>query len=180
MKIQIIGGSGTGKSTLAQYISKQENSLWIDTDRYLWKDDTFTENHSIQKRRELYAKDMQSTNCYAVSGSVFSWCKEGFNDRELFVFLELDEAERLKRLRKREADRGNVESMRRDTQGELTNDFIEWCKTYHTATDKTAVGTYAAHMYELELSQSPVLLLDSSKPTEELHQEIAAFLLKIN
>ncbi|MDQ0427642.1 adenylate kinase family enzyme [Planomicrobium stackebrandtii] len=180
MKIQVIGGSGTGKSTLAKYISEQENCVWIDTDRYLWKDSSFTENHPAEKRLELYKKDMQSTDRYAVSGSVFSWCKDGFNNRELFIFLELDEAERMKRLLEREANRGNLNNMWPDQQGKPTNDFIEWCKTYHTSTDKTAVGTYEAHMHELELSQSPILKLNSSKSTEELYREIAAAYKKLN
>lgn len=46
MKVQIIGGSGTGKSTLAKFISEKENIMWIDTDRYLWKDESFTEKSS--------------------------------------------------------------------------------------------------------------------------------------
>ena len=38
MKMQVIGASGTGKSTLCQYISEKTGDYWIDTDKYLWKD----------------------------------------------------------------------------------------------------------------------------------------------
>lgn len=175
MKVQIIGASGTGKSTLAKYISEKAECLWIDTDRYLWKDSSFTENHPVEKRVELYKQDMHSADCYAVSGSVFSWSKEGFSNRDLLVFLELEENQRMKRLLEREAARGNAGRMWPDSLGTPTNEFIEWCKTYHLATDKTLVGTYVSHMHELEVSQSPVLKLDSSKPVEELYQEIASF-----
>ncbi len=34
MRIQIIGGSGTGKSTLGKWIGQEEGILWIDSDRY--------------------------------------------------------------------------------------------------------------------------------------------------
>jgi adenylate kinase family enzyme len=54
MKVQIIGASGTGKSTLAKYISEKENIKWIDTDYYLWKDDSFSEKNPIGKRIEMF------------------------------------------------------------------------------------------------------------------------------
>lgn len=101
MKIQIIGGSGVGKSTLAKYISEKEQIKWLDTDHYLWKDDAFTKNHPIEKRKELYQKDMAMGKDYAVSGSIFFWCPEGFSNRDLLVFLSLDEAIRMERLPKK-------------------------------------------------------------------------------
>ncbi|MBT2570132.1 hypothetical protein [Planococcus sp. ISL-110] len=39
MKIQIIGGFGTGKNTLAPFMSAQENGLLIDTDRCIRKEE---------------------------------------------------------------------------------------------------------------------------------------------
>jgi len=170
MKIQIIGGSGTGKSTLARYISEKEKIKWIDTDNYLWKDDTFTENHPIEKRKEMYQKDIKSYNCYVVSGSIFMWCPNGFSNRDLLVFLSLDEAIRMDRLRNREIKRNS--KMRLDENGKYTNDFLEWCKTYWTEKDKSKAGTFAEQEYQMEISKSPVLKLDSSKSLEELNVEI--------
>ena len=72
MRIQIIGGSGTGKSTLGEYFAHREQIKWIDTDSYLWKDGTFLENNPIEIRREMYQRDISSNKCYVVSGSIFS------------------------------------------------------------------------------------------------------------
>ncbi|MGO1059214.1 AAA family ATPase [Planococcus sp. FY231025] len=173
MKIQIIGGSGTGKSTLAQFISEKENVKWIDTDEYLWKDTSFTELYPIEKRREMYQRDMELYDEYIVSGSVFSWCPNGFHDRDLLVFLTLDESVRMQRLRLRETERNSP--VRPDENGEMTNDFLEWCKTYLTAGDKNSIGTYAEHMHQMEISTSPVIKLDSSFPVEVLYAEILKF-----
>ncbi|MGG0287297.1 AAA family ATPase [Peribacillus butanolivorans] len=167
MKVQIIGGSGSGKSTLAKFISEKQNIKWIDTDHYLWKDDSFTENNPIEKRRELYQKDMESDSSYVASGSVFSWCPKGFNNLDLLVFLFLDEAVRMERLLSREIERNDLSK-----NGEYTNDFLEWCKTYLTEEDKSMAGTYAEQSYQMELSKSPVLKLDSSRPVEVLYNEI--------
>ena len=172
MKVQIIGGSGSGKSTLAKFISEKQNIKWIDTDHYLWKDNSFTENNPIEKRRELYQKDMESGSSYVASGSIFSWCPKGFNSRDLLVFLFLDEAVRMERLRSREIERNELSEMWLDENGEYTNDFLEWCNTYLTEEDKSMAGTYAEQSHQMELSKSPVLKLDSSRPVEELYAEI--------
>lgn len=170
MKIQIIGGSGTGKSTLGKYISEKEQIKWIDTDNYLWKDNSFTENFSIEERKKMYQKDMEIHKEYVASGSIFSWCPDGFRNRDLLVFLFLDEKVRMDRLEKREIERKS--QFWQTNTGENTNDFLEWCKTYLTATEKEMTGTYAEHAYQMELSKSPVLKLDASLSLEELHAEI--------
>lgn len=53
-----------------------------------------------------------------------------------------------------------------------TNDFLEWCKTYWTETDRSVGGTYVEQAYKIEVSESPVLKLDSSRPKEELYVEV--------
>lgn len=172
MKIQIIGGSGTGKSTLAKYISEKESIKWIDTDNYLWKGDSFSENNPIETRIEMYQRDMKSNSSYVTSGSIFFWCPNGFSNRDLLVFLPLDEVVRMERLRRREIERNNLNQMWLDENGEYTNDFLEWCKTYLTEEDKSMAGTYAEQSYQMAISKSPVLKLDSSRPLEELYAEI--------
>lgn len=175
MRIQLIGGSGTGKSTLAKYTAAQLGIKWIDTDSYLWKDESFTENHPLEKRLVLYQQDMAETDSYVVSGSIFAWHPQGFQERDLLVFLSIDEPVRMERLRKREMHRNNGENAWLDADGAFTNDFIEWCKTYWTATDKEMIGTYAAQSYELSLTNCPVLKLDSSRSVEELYEEIRKY-----
>lgn len=172
MKIQLIGGSGTGKSTLGKYTADQLGIKWIDTDTYLWKDKSFTESHPLEKRLALHQKDMAETDSYVASGSIYSWHPQGFQDRDLLVFLSLDESVRLERLRQRELHRNNGKNSWLDADGAVTNDFIEWCKTYWTATDKSKIGTYAAQSHELSLADCPVVKLDSSRSVEELYTDI--------
>jgi len=176
MKTQIIGASGTGKSTLATFISEQENIKWIDTDHYLWKDDSFTENNPIELRRIMYQEDIEANSSYIVSGSVFSWCPEGFADRDLLVFLSLDEDIRMERLRIREIERNGLDAMLLDENGLYTNDFLEWCKTYWTEEDRSMGGTYAEQLYQMELSKSAVIKLDSSQPVEQLYKGIMIYM----
>lgn len=164
VRIQIIGGSGTGKSTLGAFIGQSERIAWIDTDHYLWKDTKFTEKRDVSERLSMYESDVLSFRDYVVSGSVFAWHPDGFIDRDLLVFLSLDESIRMERLIAREAARYS------DFSG--SNEFLDWCRTYHTATDPKTIGTFAEHQHQMERSVSPVLILDASLPTQLQYQKI--------
>lgn len=164
VRIQIIGGSGTGKSTLGAFIGQSERIAWIDTDHYLWKDTKFTEKRDVSERLSMYESDVLSFRDYVVSGSVFAWHPDGFIDRDLLVFLSLDESIRMERLIAREAARYS------DFSG--SNEFLDWCRTYHTATDPKMIGTFAEHQHQMERSVSPVLILDASLPTQLQYQKI--------
>lgn len=157
MRIQIIGGSGTGKSSLAKYMSENEAIKWIDMDAFLWKNHNFTENNSIERRQELNQMDIETRSSYVVSGSIFMWRSDGFNNRDLLIFLSLDEESRMERLRTREMKRQTTGKMWLDENGTATNDFLEWCKTYWAADDISMTGTYVEQAYQMENSQSPVL-----------------------
>lgn len=164
MRIQIIGGSGTGKSTLGKWIGQEEGIPWIDSDRYLWTDQTFTEKRTVDERYTLYDQDIKRHHQYVVSGSVFSWNPYGFPDRELLVFLTLDEETRMNRLIKREQARYP------DFSG--SNDFLDWCRTYLTETDPTMIGTLAEHQLQMLLSRSPVIRIDAAQSTDEMYNQI--------
>ncbi|MEI5989503.1 hypothetical protein A5881_000991 [Enterococcus termitis] len=172
MKLQLIGASGTGKSTLGNYIAEKEQIKWIDTDDYLWKDKHFSENYPIEQRLKMYHDDRDTFQHFVVSGSVFSWNPTGFTDRDLLVFLTLDDEQRFQRLIKREITRGGEACLWLDTKRNQTNDFLDWCKTYYTAKNPSDIGTFAEHSYQMKHSKSPILKLDSNQPLGILYQLI--------
>jgi len=171
LRIQIIGGSGTGKSTLGEWMARHENIHWIDTDHYLWKDRTFTEKRSIAERYALYRSDIEQHRHYIVSGSVFSWNPDGFADRELLVFLRLDENTRMNRLIKREQERY--------PDFNESNEFLDWCRTYLTATDPEMIGTFAEHRLQMEQSASPVIQIDATLSTDAMYKQIKSAYQKL-
>lgn len=172
MKIQLIGASGTGKSTLGRYIADKEQIKWIDTDRYIWKDETFSENYPIDQRLKMYDNDREKFDQFIVSGSVFAWNPTGFTDRDLLVFLSLDDEKRFQRLIKREIERAGEASLWLDEYENQTNDFLNWCKTYYTAKNPSDIGTLAEHNHQIAQSNCPVLRLDSNQPLDILYQLI--------
>lgn len=56
--------------------------------------------------------------------------------------------------------------------GQYTNDFLEWCKTYLTEEDQRMAGTFAEQFYQIKISKSPVIKLDSAQPVEVLYEKI--------
>jgi len=167
MKIQIIGASGTGKSTLGKAIGRKTGVFWIDTDRYLWKDEDFTENYPILDRLKLYQNDMSNHSDYIVSGSVHSWNPQGFQDRELLVLLTIDEIIRMKRLYDREYVRYGERMLPGGDHYELTREFLNWCQTYLTE-DENAICSLACHKLRLREAACKTLILDGNQPVEAL------------
>lgn len=171
MKIQVIGASGTGKSTLCKYISEKTGAFWIDTDKYLWKDKSYIENYPVEERLKMYNYDIANHSEYIVSGSVHSWNPEGFNDKELLVLLILDEEIRMNRIYYREFERFGDRMFPGGDHYELTCEFIDWCKTYLTE-DENAVNSLASHILRLKEACCKTLVLDGNESVDILCQRI--------
>jgi len=167
LKIQVIGAAGTGKSTLCKYISEKTGACWIDTDKYLWKDQDFTEQYPIKERFEMYNYDIKKHMDYIVSGSVHTWNPEGFHDREVLVLLRLNEEVRMKRLYDRELLRFGERMLQGGDHYQLTCEFLEWCKTYLTE-DENAVNSLACHMRLLNEASCKTLILYSNQSLDAL------------
>lgn len=167
MKIQVIGASGTGKSTLCKYISEKTGIYWIDTDKYLWKDSSFTENNPIEVRFRMYNDDIANYRDYVVSGSIHSWNPDGFNNKDLLVLLTVNEEVRMKRIYNRELSVFGEKMLPGGEHYQLTCEFLDWCKTYLTA-DENAINSLAGHMLCLRKAPCKTLILDGDKPVDIL------------
>ena len=167
MRIQIIGASGSGKSTLCEQIGRKTGVYWIDTDRYLWKDSSFTENYPVEERLRMYREDMAKHPDYIVSGSVYSWNPEGFSNRELLVLLTVEEEIRMRRLYDREFSNFGERMLPGGDHYEPTREFLDWCGTYLTE-DENAVCSLASHKLRLKEAQCRTLVLDGNQPPDVL------------
>lgn len=177
MRIQIIGAACSGKSTLCEYISKKTGSYWIDTDKYIWKDEDYTENYSLEERMEMYNKDISLHSDYIVSGSVYFWNPNGFPNKELLVLLLLDEEVRIKRLYDREYKRFGERMLEGGDHFEISKEFLDWCKTYYTA-DENEISSFASHKLRLKQANCKTLVLDSNQPLESLYSCVIHEFLK--
>lgn len=164
MKIQIIGPSGSGKTTLGQFISKKLGINFIDTDSYYWKDLNNMIPNTTLEREIIFLNDLNVDNKnWIVAGSIFSWNKEHLTNKDIIVYLSIDEELRINRLINRMNAEVNLKK--------LDSEFLAWAKTYHTEVDKTKGGTYVCHMEELkivkETMNAKILYLNGADSIEE-------------
>ena len=106
------------------------------------------------------------TGQWVFSGSAPEWAKpiEPFYD--LVVFLGLDPAVRMERLRRRQAARYGS---RIEAGGDMANhniEFLKWAEAYDTAGPEQR--SLAGHVTWLATLKAPVLRLDSAAPLKDL------------
>ena len=107
MKILIFGASGSGTTTLGNKIEKRTDFKHLDVDYYYWKitNPPFQEKILLTERNENLKADFKRSEHVVVSGSMASWVKEWETAFDLAIFIQLENNERMERLKIREAER---------------------------------------------------------------------------
>lgn len=88
MKIHIIGGPGSGKSFLAEKLSKKYNIAHYDLDDLQWdnKASDYGTKRSSQERAHLLDTILK-TDHWIIEGVYFSWCRQCFADADKIYLL---------------------------------------------------------------------------------------------
>lgn len=76
--IHIYGPSGSGTTTLAEYISKKLNYFFMDTDDYFWlpTNPPYTQKRKISERLEKMRENISKAENIVLSGSLVDWGDE--------------------------------------------------------------------------------------------------------
>lgn len=132
--IHIYGASGSGTSTLGQFISEQLGYTFMDTDDYFWlpTDPKYTQKRKIEERIQMMKKDILNSDKVVISGSLVDWGDELIPYFTLAIRVVTDKNIRIERLKEREKkDFGS----RINIGGDMYQDhveFIEWAAAYDT------------------------------------------------
>ncbi len=149
MLILITGASGSGTSTLGAALAKELGIAHLEADDYYWLPTTppFTTKRDRAERLALVLRDVRAKRRAVVAGSVMEWGRELENAFDLIVFLYLDAAIRVERLRAREIA----------FLGKADEEFLEWAAQY----DEGIQGgrSLAKHRAWLAARTCPVLEL---------------------
>ncbi len=179
MKIHLLGASGTGVTTLGEYVSKTLGYPYFDSDRYYWElsDPPFTIRRNPEERDHLIRVDLSGHTDWIFGGSVINWGEKWPAEFDLVVFLWLPSAIRIERLRKREAERYGAVIFSDPVRNQQYREFIQWASGYDT---NTARGrTIAAHQQWLEKLSCPVLRLEGdlsvAQRTERIIEKIKEY-----
>lgn len=170
--IHILGASGSGTTTLGRLLGERLQIPHLDTDDFFWMptDPPFTTQRPVPERLALIEQAMDGAPGWVLSGSALKWGTPLEPRYDLIVFLKLDPAVRMERIRRREAERYGARILPGGDMVETSRAFIDWAASYDTAGPEQR--SLAAHEAWLAGRQTPVLRLDSMRPKTELADDV--------
>jgi adenylate kinase family enzyme len=149
MLILITGASGSGTSTLGAALARELGIAHLDADDYYWlpTEPPFTKKRDRAERLSSVLRDVREKQSAVLAGSVMEWGVELENAFDLIVFLYVDAAIRVERLRARELERFGMSDP----------EFLAWAAQY----DEGALDgrSLARHRAWLAARTCPVLEL---------------------
>jgi adenylate kinase family enzyme len=173
-RVHIFGGSGSGTTTLGKALSRRLDVLFLDADTYYWKptDPPFREKRQPADRIEMIEREMGNRESWVLSGSICSWGDPLLDRFTLTVFLYLDPAIRMERIRLRERMRYGASIEPGGSLYEAHCAFLAWAVSYDTA----VAPIRSRHLHEtwMRRLKCPVLKLDSETPVTSLVEEVVA------
>ena len=118
----------------------------------------------------MILRDVEGVENWVLSGSICSWGDPLLEHFNLAVFLRLDPAIRMGRLRKREILRHGARIQPGGDMHRQHQEFLGWAESYDSA--KAPIRSLDLHNRWMKRLDCPVLELDSTNPVEELCDQI--------
>jgi adenylate kinase family enzyme len=172
VKINIIGASGSGATTLAKQLAEHINAISFDVDNYYWKksDPPFTQRNTLHDVKQLLCKDLDSTPSWVLSGSVMGFAEEIASQFSHVIFLQLDQSIRMDRLAKREYAKYGQRILEGGDMFSSHEEFMQWASNYDN--DATEIKSRKIHEEWFSKIRCPVIRLDSQNPLADLLKEL--------
>lgn len=173
-RIHVVGGSGSGTTTLGRALADRIGCKFLDTDDFYWmpSDPPFTIKRPIPERIAQIMKEVEGVSDWVLSGSLVSW---GAPLEHLFthvVLLTLDPEVRIGRLHEREQERYGSRIEPGGDMREAHVAFMSWAREYDSP--DTQVRSRALHERWLARLACPVVRLDAAAPVGQLCDAVLA------
>jgi uridine kinase len=157
MRVLITGASGAGTTTLGEALATRIDGVFFDADDFYWlpTDPPFAEKRNRDLRSSLFTDALRSHPRVVVAGSVMGWGRDLEDAFSLVVFLQLDTAIRIARLRERETR----------LYGRVDPVFIEWAARYDVG--PPTGRSLRKHEAWLAMRKCPVVRIDGDLTVDE-------------
>lgn len=169
MRIHISGAAGSGTSTLGKALAAQLGADFQETDDLFWRpsDPPYQATRPVEERRALLLAQFQRSPQLVVSGAVNAWGAEVEEAFDGIVFLYVDTALRLARLRERELR----------LYGQAHPAFLEWAAQYDAGPPEGR--SLARQGAWLAARQCPVLCLEGDLSTQERLERVGRWIKEL-
>jgi len=167
-RIHILGAAGSGTSTLGVALAGALGVPHVDADSLYWlpTNPPFTTLRPAIERQALLKRTLPVGGHWVFSGAATEWAAPLESSYDLVVFLRLDPAVRLVRLRQREAARYGARILPGGDMAEINASFMAVAEAYDTA--GSIHRGLAAHEAWLIDQPAPVVRLDTRAPVKHL------------
>lgn len=135
MKIHIIGGSGTGKTHLANILCEKYNIPHHDLDNIFWDNSShqYGVKTSIDRRTELLHEILEKKD-WILEGVYYSWLEESFEQADIILVLDIPKYIYKGRIIRRFIKRKfGIEHGRKETMKSLI-DLLKWTDKFQKTT----------------------------------------------
>jgi adenylate kinase family enzyme len=158
--VHILGGSGSGTTTLGRALAERAGLTHLDSDAFYWlpTDPPFTQSRPVEARVALLGEAMGAADGWVLSGSVLTWGEPFYETFDLIVFLYLDPAIRLERLRQREKERYGAAIAPGEPLHDHHQAFLDYARGYDR--DDFPGRSRKRHLAWLAERACPILELD--------------------
>jgi adenylate kinase family enzyme len=171
-RIHVFGASGCGSTTLGEAMARRLAVPHADADQFFWlpTDPPFTTRRPRAERLALLTQAFPVDGNWVFSGSAIGWATALEPAYDWIVFLRLDPALRMARLRQRESARYGARIEPGGDMATASAAFFQWAAAYDTA--GLAQRSLAAHEAWLAWQTAHVLRLDSELPIDALVEAV--------
>lgn len=172
VRIHVMGASGSGTTSLGIVLAQALGIPHLDSDDFYWMptDPPYTTPREIGTRIAMLEEQALPDRGWVLTGSALKWGMSIEPLYQLIVFLRLDPAVRMARIRKREAKRYGDRISAGGDMAQKSQAFLEWAESYDIAGPQQR--SLAAHEAWLETQTAPVLRLNSINPVTELAKAV--------
>lgn len=178
VRLHLFGASGSGTTTLARALAEKHGWLHLDTDDFYWlpSEPPYQHKRTPHERIELIRECAAQAPSWVLSGSLCSWGEALIPSFSHAVFLRLDDAERMRRLRQREVQRYGERIEPGGDMHAQSQAFLAWAAGY----EQGGLQTRSRRMHEAWIERQlncPLLRLDSTHATAaQLAEQVVAWL----
>ena len=132
MKIHIIGCSGSGKSYLANALSKKYNISHFDLDDIQWDNNAkeYGKKRTIDERKALLQEILYNNDEWIIEGVYYAWVQQSFDEADKIYVLDMPGYLYKSRIIMRSIKRKlGIQKGKRETLKSVYN-LLKWTETF--------------------------------------------------